>query len=88
MTESWQIAIMTIFAGIATGILGWIATTLTGIRKDLNKKVDKEDCDHDMDYHCKRLDALEKDVRANTTDIAAIKGQIIIKNNPSSLGYP
>lgn len=76
MTENWQIAWMMVISTAATGILGWTAATLAGIRKDLNKKVDKDDCGHDMDYHCKRLDALEKDVRANTTDIAAIRGQI------------
>lgn len=76
MTESWQIALMTGVLTVMTAILGWIAMTLTGLRKDLNKKVDKYDCEHGMDRHCQRLDALDKDVKANSYDIAELKARL------------
>ena len=59
-----------------TSILGWIANTLSGLRKDLNKKVNKYDCDRNMDYHCARLSKLEEDVKVNTNDIVGIKAHI------------
>lgn len=76
MTESWQIAWMTILSTLATGLLGWAAATLAGIRKDLNKKVDKDECNHTMDYHCKRLDHLVNDVRQNATAIAELRAAL------------
>lgn len=76
MSENWQITIMTIVSTAATGILGWAAATLAGIRRDLNKKVDREDCGHDMDYHCKRLDRLEKEVKINSNAIASLEARV------------
>lgn len=78
MSELWQVSIMTAVLAVMTAILGRISNTLSGLRQDLNKKVDKEDCSHDMDYHCNRLDRLEQDVRANTADIISHKADIAI----------
>lgn len=75
MSELWQVSIMTAVLAVMTAILGRIATTLAGLRQDLNQKVNREDCAHDMDYHCARLDRLEQDVRTNTADIVALKAK-------------
>ena len=58
---------------VLTSLMGWIANTLAGLRKDLNKKVEKYDCDKNMTYHCTRLTKLEEDVSANTRDILVLK---------------
>ena len=76
MTDSVQTGIMTILAAITTGMLSWAASTLAAIRKDINHKVDKIDCGHNMDGHCKRLDQLEQDLRKNTTDIAVLNERL------------
>ena len=76
MTDSVQTGIMTVLAALTTGVLSWAASTLAAIRKDINHKVDKVDCGHNMDGHCKRLDQLEQAVRQNTTDVAVIKDRL------------
>ena len=76
MSDTLQVGVITAILTIMCGFLGWIANTLAGLRKDLNKKVDKYDCDRSMDRHCLRLDTLEDDVKKNTADIATIKGSL------------
>ena len=59
-----------------TALMTWIANTLAGLRKDLNKKVDRYDCNRSMDQHCARLTQLENDVRINVEDIAELRARI------------
>ena len=76
MSENAWTAVLTGILATMTGILGYMANTLSGLRKDLYGKVDKDACGKDMDRHCTRLDHLETDVRNNTADIAALKAKI------------
>lgn len=76
MNDTWHIIIADVCVGIMTVISGWIACTLTELRKDLKSKMDKADCNKDMGQHCKRLDRLEGIVEENTTAIAVLTAKI------------
>ena len=76
MTETVATSILSGILTLMTCVLGYIANTLAGIRKDLNNKVDKDTCGHDMDRHCWRLDKLEENVRENSNAISALSAKI------------
>lgn len=73
MSENWQIALFSGILMLMTSILGYMANILSGIRKDLNAKVSKEDCCRNLDHQCARLTELEHDVKQNSIDIAGLK---------------
>ena len=52
MTQEWAIALLGITLSVMTAILAWMAGTISGIRRDLQKFVQKEDCNRAMDTHC------------------------------------
>ena len=75
-----EAAILTLFSilwgviqlGVA-GILGWIALELRYIRKSLETKVEKTDCQYDMCSHSKEIDNLWKVTRNNSDRIAKLE---------------
>ena len=57
----------------AAGIMGWIAMELRGIRKDLEQKVEKTDCDTHMCRHYEEIQNLWKNTRDNSERIAKLE---------------
>ena len=76
MSESWQIALVSGLLSLMVAVLGVIASTLAGIRRDLGEMVRKHDCDRSMDAHCHRLDVLDAAVNRNAEEIAIIRGRL------------
>ena len=57
----------------AAGVLGWIAMELRGIRKDLEQKVEKTDCDTHMCRHYEEIQHLWENTRENSNRIAKLE---------------
>ena len=57
----------------AAGIMGWIAMELRGIRKDLEQKVEKTDCDNHMCRHYAEIQNLWSETRKNSDRISKIE---------------
>ena len=57
----------------AAGVLGWIAMELRGIRKDLEQKVEKTDCDTHMCRHYEEIQNLWENTRKNTERIVKLE---------------
>lgn len=69
MSEAWAIYLV-------GALLAWIGFELRGIKAELKTFVREETCNRQMDTHCKKIDALEKDVRKNENEITIIKTKI------------
>ena len=75
-----EAAILTLFSilwgviqlGVA-GILGWIAIELRYIRKSLETKVEKSDCDNHMCRHYAEIQNLWSETRKNSDRISKIE---------------
>lgn len=57
----------------AAGIMGWIAMELRGIRKDLEQKVEKTDCDNHMCRHYEEIQNLWKKANNNSERITKLE---------------
>ena len=77
MSEATTLTIVGILWGIiqlgAAGILGWIAMELRHIRKSLESKVEKSDCQNDMCSHYTEIQNLWKETRRNSERIAKLE---------------
>ena len=69
MTQEWAIALLGITLSVMTAILAWMAGTITGIRRDLQKCVQKEDCNRAMDTHCEEIRTITEEIRNVWKDI-------------------
>lgn len=73
MSEAWAIAIGTGVLSIMTMLLGWMATSVSGLRKDLKAFVLKEDCNRAMDGHCTEIRSLQACIAKNSESIARLE---------------
>lgn len=73
MSETWAIAIGTGVLSIMTMLLGWMATSISGLRKDLKAFVLKEDCNRAMDGHCAEIRSLQACIAKNSESIARLE---------------
>lgn len=73
MSETWAIAIGTGVLSIMTMLLGWMATSISGLRKDLKAFVLKEDCNRAMDGHCADIKELKSWIAKNSESIARLE---------------
>lgn len=73
MSETWAIAIGTGVLSIMTMLLGWMATSISGLRKDLKAFVLKEDCNRAMDGHCADIRELKSWIAKNNESIARLE---------------
>lgn len=73
MSETWAIAIGTGVLSIMTMLLGWMATSISGLRKDLKAFVLKEDCNRAMDGHCADIKELKSWIAKNSDAIARLE---------------
>lgn len=82
MNEPWAIAIVGGALTIMTLVLGWMASSISGMRADLKSFVIKDDCNRAMDGHCDEIRNLWNEIRKNSERIAELDG-IIKKGNNS-----
>ena len=73
MSETWAIAVGTGVLSIMTMLLGWVATSISGIRKDLKTFVLKDDCNRAMDGHCADIKELKSWIAKNSDAIARLE---------------
>ena len=77
MSESAIITLIGILWGVIqlclSGILAWIALELRQIRKDLEIKVEKSDCEKDMCRHYTEIQNLWKETRDQGERIAKLE---------------
>ena len=66
MSEAWAIGLMTL-------VLGWVAVELRGIRGELGKYVQKDDCDTDMCRHLEEITNLWGESRKQGERIARLE---------------
>lgn len=76
MSETWAIAIGTGVLSIMTMLLGWMATSISGLRKDLKAFVLKEDCNRAMDGHCADIKELKIWIAKNSDAIARLETRL------------
>lgn len=73
MNETWAIAIVGGALSVMTLIMGWMASSISGMRADLKSFVVKEDCNRAMDGHCGEIRNLWNEIRKNSEKIAALE---------------
>lgn len=76
MSEGWAIALVGGALSVMTAILCWMATSLSGLRKDLRAFVMKEDCSRAMDGHCAEIRSLQASVLKNSESIARMEAMV------------
>ena len=76
MNEAWAIAVGTGVLSIMTMLLGWVATSISGIRKDLKTFVLKDDCNRAMDGHCADIKELKSWIAKNSDAIARLETRL------------
>lgn len=78
MTEPWSIALFTTVATLFTGVLGWIAYELHGLRSDMRMYVMKDDCSSDMGKHCTQIGELFETAKENQQRISHLETAVEI----------
>lgn len=73
MSETWAIAVGTGVLSIMTMLMGWMATSISGLRKDLKTFVLKDDCNRAMDGHCADIKELKTSIARNCDAIARLE---------------
>ena len=81
MNENWAIAIIGAALTVMTLIMGWMASSIAGMRNDLKAFVVKDDCNRAMDGHCDEIRNLWGEIRKNSERIAELDGIIKKVNN-------
>lgn len=81
MTETWSIALIGFALTIMTAFLGWMATALWGINKNLREFITKTECGEKMGVHCNEIDKLRKIAEQNQKGISQIVTAIKLKHN-------
>lgn len=82
MNENWAIAIIGAALTVMTLIMGWMASSIAGMRNDLKAFVVKDDCNREMDGHCDEIRNLWGEIRKNSEKIAVLDGILNKGNNP------
>lgn len=76
MSESWAIAIGSGILSVMTMLLGWLASSVSGLRGDLKSLVAKDDCNRAMAGHCADIRALRAIVERNCEAIARVEAKM------------
>lgn len=77
MSENWAICLFGSILTVMTIVLAWIATEVRAISGEIRRMVSKDDCQHDMDIHCTRIENISKLVNRNAMDIIALQQAVI-----------
>ena len=86
MSEQWAIAIAGIISTLALALIGWGASSLAGLRKDIQAFVRREDCAADMGEHCDKIGGLEKRLGKLENRVTAVEVSVDLYHPNNKLG--